>query len=272
MAEKRVLITGATDGIGMQTAVRLAEKGFEVWIHGRNYDKVEWVKESVIEKTHNENIFGIAADFSSLYEVKSMVIELKNLVDSFDVIINNAGIINLAFERTVDGFERTFQVNYLSHFLLTSQLLPMMKEKFDARIINLTSMIHADSFDENNLQVNNANDYAAEQVYSNTKLYNILFTFKLARMLQGSTITANCLHPGVINTKLLRASYGDIGMPVESGADTSVFLASSPDIESVSGRYFANSRISKASPVCYDKECQDILWNKSLDILGNYLQ
>jgi len=269
---KRVLITGSTDGIGKQTALKLADIGYEVWLHGKNYDKLENARDFIIENTNNENVFGIAADFTSLQQVKKMSIELRHAVDSLDIIINNAGIINSVYEKTVDGFESVFQVNYLSHFLLTQDLLPLMKGVASGRIINVASKIYSKMFDKHNLYPLNADDFVANKVYSDTKLYNILFTFKLARMLKGSNIIANCLHPGVIDTKLLRSSFGDIGSPVEYGSDTSVYLASSYDIETVSGRYFSNKRIEKVSEICYDRDVQDLLWNKSLELLRNYLQ
>ncbi|MCF8308443.1 MAG: SDR family oxidoreductase [Bacteroidales bacterium] len=270
MPDKKILITGATDGIGRETARLLAGENHEIIIHGRSSNRVQSAVSGIKKETGNENVFGEVADFTSLKEVKRLSMKLKNNHDFLDVLLNNAGIINQDYETTVDGFEKTFQVNYLAHFVLTNNLLPLLKESGQGRIVNVTSMIHATSIDMDDLQLQQR--YSGSEAYSATKLYNILFTFKLARLLEGSSITCNCFHPGVINTKLLRSNFGNIGGAVSEGAENSVYLAVNPKVSGKSGKYFRNNRVASPTQIAEDKKIQDNLWNKTMNWVGNYLQ
>ncbi len=266
---KNILITGATDGIGKETARRLASGDFRLWLHGRNQQRLENTRAEIERESGNRAIETVKADFSSLKEVKKMSMDLFQRLEQLDVLINNAGMMSDFQEKTIDGYDKTFQVNYLSPFLLTNLLLPLMKEAAQGRIIHVASMIHAKEIDFENLSF--TRKYSGSLAYSSTKLYNILFSNKLARMLAGGKITSNSLHPGVINTKLLRQNFGSIGEPVEQGAETSVYLATASEAAKCSGRYFSNSHLATPAGIANDKQVQDRLWNESLRMVSNYL-
>jgi NAD(P)-dependent dehydrogenase (short-subunit alcohol dehydrogenase family) len=266
---KRILITGSTDGIGQETARQLALQGHEILIHGRNAHRVERTTSQLKEATGNENIVGYVSDLASLREVTKMALTIRDNYESLDVLLNNAGILQPVWEKTVDGFEQTFQVNYLAPFLLTHLLLPLLQKSEQGRIINVSSMIHSNRIDFDDLELRQHFDGSA--AYSATKLYNILFTFKLARMLSGSPVTSNCLHPGVIGTKLLRQNWGMSGASVSEGAKISVYLATEETLSKTSGRYFVNSHPANPAAVAQDKEVQDRLWQITLGLVSNYL-
>lgn len=269
MSKKIVLITGSTDGIGKETARLLLNKDFTVWLHGRNEQKVQKVKNDLIDATGIYDVKVLSADFSSLKQVKKASMILRDQLEHLDVLINNAGIMTSYQEKTIDGFEKTFQVNYLAPFLLTNLLLPLLKDAPQGRIIHVSSMIHSRDISFENLDFSHS--FEGSEAYSATKLYNILFSNKLSRMLTGSPITSNSLHPGVINTKLLRQHFGNVGQPVAQGAETPVFLASSHEAAKHSGKYFVNSHLSSPAKLTADREVQDKLWNESLRMVSNYL-
>ncbi len=258
---KRVLITGSTDGIGFVTARKLLEKGLFVIIHGRSHEKCQSVKKN-LEKISN-NVYCVIGDLSSFAAVRKMAEEILAQFDRLHVLINNAGIFNPVKEITEDGFEKTLQVNHLSHFLLTYLLMPLVE---GGRIINVSSMAHASSIDWENL--NSEKYYDPYEAYSRSKLCNLLFTFYLARKLRGTGTTVNALHPGVINTKLLKAGWGGIGADVEKGAETPVYLAISEEVSNVTGEYFVNRRIARASEIAYDRRVQERCWNLSCKFTG----
>ncbi len=271
MKGKIILITGSTDGIGRQTAFELAGMGASVIVHGRDPERTKNVATEIKETTGNPSVDFFVADFSSLGEVRKFSGQLHEKYDRLDVLINNAGVYMKQKELSKEGFEMTFAVNHLSHFLLTHLLLDLIKKPAHSRIINVASMAHAQEMDFDNLQAEKFFDgYTA---YSLSKLSNILFTYELARRLAGTGVTANCLHPGVIRTKLLKAGWGMGGGTLESGAKTSVYLASSPDVESVSGKYFANCRPASSSSISYEINMQEELWRLSENLAGsNYKQ
>lgn len=266
---KTALVTGSTDGIGKQTALQLALQGFVVWIHGKSKSKVDQVIEELLEQSNNPHIFGVTTDFSSLKEVKRLSMQLSEEIECLDVLINNAGMMSDFNETTIDGYNKLFQVNYLSPFLLTNALLPLMNEADQGRIIHVASDIHASGIDFQNLTFSDS--YHGKQAYEASKLYNILFSNKLSRMLAGNKITSNSLHPGVINTKLLIQNYGNIGDPIEQGAQTSIYLALAAELANISGKYFSNSHRTNPKKITQDKAIQDKLWNMSLQMVANYL-
>ncbi len=258
---KKVLITGSTDGIGRQTAFVLAWKGYHVIIHGRNEEKVDETIRTIRDTSDNPDIEGVVGDFSSLKDVQELSEACSRRLGHLDRLINNAGIFQSRFERSADGYEMTFAVNHLAHFLLTRGLLPLLRKAGEARIIVVSSMAHASAIDFDNLQAEHSFD--GYEAYSVSKLCNILFTYKLARDLKQAGITVNCLHPGVINTKLLRKGWGSIGASVKEGAKTSVYLTDSPQAAGITGRYFVNSRPTRSAPVSYDISIQERLWQIS---------
>jgi NAD(P)-dependent dehydrogenase (short-subunit alcohol dehydrogenase family) len=261
MKDKIVLITGSTDGIGRQIAIDLAEMGASVIIHGRNELKARDAMKDITRQTGNKKLDFVVADLASLAQIKKLAAEIRSKYDRIDVLINNAGVFMNRRELSQDGFEMTFAVNHLSYFLLTGLLLDLVKKSNYARIINVASMAHANSLDFDNLQ--GEKYFEGYDAYSRSKLCNILFTYKLASKLKGSHVTVNVLHPGVIRTKLLHAGWGGGGASLERGAETSVYLATSPDVEGVSGKYFANRRITDSSSVSHDISVQDKLWELS---------
>ena len=269
MKNKIVLITGSTDGIGKQTAFDLAEIGATIIIHGRDHERTKNVASEIKESTDNPSIDFFVADLSSLQEVKNFSDQIHEKYDRLDVLINNAGVYMRQRELSKDGFEMTFAVNHLSHFLLTHLLLDLIKEPAHSRIINVASMAHAHEMDFDNLQGEKFFDgYTA---YSLSKLCNIIFTYELARRLEATSIKVNCLHPGVIKTKLLRTGWGLGGGSLSSGSKTSVYLASSPEVEEVTGRYYANSRPANSAKVSHDPFVQNKLWQMSEMLIAPWL-
>jgi retinol dehydrogenase 14 len=269
MKNKIILITGSTDGIGKQTALDLAEMDASVIVHGRDPERTMNVAAEIKEYTGNPSVDFIVADLSSLEEVKTLSYQLHEKYDRLDVLINNAGVYMKQRELSKDGFEMTFAVNHLAHFFLTYLLMDLIQKSAHSRIINVASMAHAQEMDFDNLQAEIFFDgYTA---YSLSKLCNIIFTYELARRLDGTSITANCLHPGVIRTKLLRVGWGVGGDSLESGSRTSVYLASSPEVEKVTGRYFANSQPAISAKVSHDPVFQNKLWKMSERLIAPWL-
>lgn len=259
-----ILITGATDGIGKQTSLELAQMGHTLFIHGRNAERLSETK-SFIQSQHPKAIIEtFMADFASLTEIKNMAITILANNKPLDVLINNAGVFEKHFKKSADGYERTFAINHLAPFYLTLLLLPKLKTLASARIINVASMAQASSIDFEAL--NAEKGYDSFDAYELSKLCNILFTLKLANILQKDSITVNALHPGVISTKILHAGWGFGGGSWHSGAATSVFLATSSEGAQNSGHYYVNKQKAKASEAAYIPGNQDILWKKSLEM------
>lgn len=267
MSSKNILITGATDGIGRQTAVELARKKHHVIIHGRNLDKCIDTVKYIEEKSGNSDVEYVVADFSKLQEIRDLAEYINAKYNRLDVLINNAGVYMNEKILTEDGFETTFAVNHLAPFLLTNRLFGILKNSQPARIINVSSIAHTRAkLDFENINAEKSFDsYGA---YALSKLANVLFTNKLAEILEGTSITANSLHPGVITTKLLRKGFNITGASLESGAATSVYLADSDEIENVSGKYFVNKEIAEASELSNDKLLIDKFWNLSEEFVG----
>ena len=266
LKNKLVLITGATDGIGKETAKLAAKKGARVIIHGRDEDRIYNTLKEIKEIT--ENVFAVQADFADLKQVAEASKDLNDNFDKIDVLFNNAAELMHEKVITKDGFERTFQVNYLAHFLLTEKLIPKIKDIEDSRILNVTSMIHSSEIDFDNLQ--SEKRYSGPEAYSLTKLMNILHTYKLARKYENNKVSINCLHPGVIETKLLNAAWSG-GMPVTEGAETMLYAAESDAIANMSGLYLENRRPMQSNPVSYDTEIQDKLYELSMKMIEKYL-
>lgn len=272
MKNKTVLVTGATDGIGKATAYLLAEKGARVIVHGRDEAKCALVAQEVnINFTEGSAITAVA-DFSSLRSVKNMADKIKRDVNALHVLVNNAG--NFYHQRGLseDGYELTFAVNHLAPFLLTLSLLELIKSSAPARIVNVSSTAHKSirSMDINDLM--GERKYDPFYAYGLSKLANVFFTQSLAEALGHQKVTANSLHPGVVDTKLLRNSYDLDGISVEDGAQTSVYLASSPEVAGISGKYFQNKKARDTSFLAKDEEMQAALWKKSLEMVQPLLE
>lgn len=257
MSEKIILITGSTDGIGEQTALELAQKGHQIILHGRNQSKGEKTLNKIKTLTKNTNIEFILADLSSSKQIKNIVDDIYSNYDKLDVLINNAGVYENSRVLSEDGYEMTFAVNYLALFALTLLILPLLAKSAPSRTINISSMVHSSHIDFENLQ--GEKHFSGYEAYGLSKLCVILFTYALARKLKGTDITVNCLHPGVINTKLLRKSFSG-GADVSEGAKTTVYLATAPEVEKVSGKYFVNKKVTESAAISYDEDIQQKLW------------
>ncbi len=266
---KTVLITGSTDGIGKQTAIMLAKKGFFVLIHGRSEERCKQTMDELSEITAKLDYFNY--DLISLKEVFNFSNEVKKKYDNLDVLINNAGVYLNDYTLSPEGIEATFQINYLSMFFLTLNLLPVIKpvNTEPARIINVSSTAHSSEMDFENLI--NAARYDGHKAYNLSKLCAIYFTFELSERLKDKNIMVNCLHPGVINTKLLRSGWGGFGKffsrGAAEGAMTSVYLASSNEAENITGKYFSDSKIAKPHPAAYDLNSRKKLWRLSEELI-----
>jgi NAD(P)-dependent dehydrogenase (short-subunit alcohol dehydrogenase family) len=259
-----ILVTGSTDGIGMATALELVMRGATVIVHGRTKERAELALEKLARVSSGGRVVCVHGDFSSLAHVRSMADEIKRRFSRLNVLVNNAGMVSNIRRTSVDGYELTFAVNHLAAFLLTILLLDLILKSSPARIINVSSMVHSGaSIDFDDIQMERG--YSGMRAYSRSKLANILFTYALARRLLGTNVSVNALHPGVIDTKLLRTNYSG-GLPPEEGAKTPVFLALSPQVDRVTGGYFVDRRQTRSSPLSYDEELQERLWGISEEL------
>jgi retinol dehydrogenase-12 len=277
----RALVTGATGGIGLQTARVLAQMGHSVLIHGRDPRKGEAAaKEVRSTAAANVEVSFLQADFASLAQVRELAAQVVASVPRLDVLINNAGCGNFSRTVTTDGYETTFGVNHLAPFLLTNLLLDELKASGPARIVNVASRAHrGKEIDFDDLM--SVRGYGVMRTYGRSKLANILFTRALARRLAGSKVTANCLHPGLIATgigqtnalarlvwKLMVKVRG--GISVEEGARTSVYLATAPEVEGLSGGYYVKCRLAELQTraEAVSDAVAERLWKVSEELAG----
>lgn len=276
MDGKTILITGATNGIGRAAALALAKKGAAVVIVGRNPAKTAETVAAIKTQSGNPNVESIVADLSSMAEVRKAAETFKASHARLDVLINNAGATFAERIETADGYEMTFAFNHLAYFLLTNLLLDRLKASAPARIISVSSNAHATgkiNFDD----LNTKTGYGGG-VYGNSKLANVMFTYELARRLDGSGVTANVLHPGLVSTGFGDNSSGLMAFAVrllrpfmlspEQGADTMVYLASSPEVAGVTGQYWTRRKAVKSSAASYDVGAQERLWTVSAQMTG----
>jgi len=273
MSGRVCVITGATRGIGRATAEGLVRLGARVVLIARRQDDGLRVSRELAGDAGSPDV--VVADLSSQASIRTAAQELRDRYPRLHVLINNAAVVRRNREITVDGLEMQFAVNHLAYFLLTSLLLTPLRAGIPSRVINVSSGAHSGArLDFDDLQ--SERGYSATRAYGRTKLANILFTYELARRLQGTGVTANCLHPGVIDTQLLADFMGapgtrpggarSFGASPESGAETSIFLASSPDVERVTGKYFDDRRERRSSPESYDEAAARRLWSISEEL------
>ncbi len=269
MKGKICLITGATGGIGKAAAKTLADTGASIVIVGRNKEKTARIA-GEIRSSGNQNIDYLTADLLSQSDIRKLADEFKKKYNKLDVLINNAGAIFKERKLTVDGIERTFALNVLAPFLLTNLLLDTIKAGSPARIINVSSAAHTSGKIEfDNLQSEKSWNFRA---YGSSKLALLLFTAELARRLQGTGITVNALHPGFVNTNFGSEFKGFIAVlfnigkrllsiSPEKGAETIVYLASSPEVRDITGKYYAKSRQAEAALEASDRNSAGRLWD-----------
>lgn len=279
MQGKVCLITGATSGIGLESARALAAQGATVVLSGRDPGRGDAALAEVRRTVPDAKLDLMLADLTSLASVRKLAADFKAKYSRLDVLLNNAGLIIDRRKVTTDGFEATFATNHLSHFLLTNLLLDMLTSSGAARVVNVSSEAHRMGslgfLDD--LQAERGG-YSGMTVYGNSKLANILFTRGLQRRLEGTKVTTNSLHPGVVRTGFGLNSEGffkhlvKLGAPfmlsAEGGARTSVYLASSPEVEGVSGRYFAKRKVAKESKAAQNAAAAETLWQKSAELTG----
>ena len=272
MKDKICIITGATSGIGLATVVSLAAKGATIGLICRNKLKGEKIVQFIKEKTGNNNIKLFIADLSSLSDIYNVAKEIKSVFSVIDVLVNNAGAVNKNRVITVDGYELTFALNHLAYFLLTNLLLDSLKASLKAKIVSVASQAAlAGNIDFNDLHLEK--NYSSWRSYSNSKLANIIFTYELAKRLDGTTVTANCIHPGGVRTNFGRELKGFFGIifnklnglmrTAEKGAETIIWLVSSPEADSFTGKYFKDKKEIKSKKISYNVEVQQKLWSES---------
>jgi NAD(P)-dependent dehydrogenase (short-subunit alcohol dehydrogenase family) len=259
-----ILVTGSTDGIGKLTASKLAQKEAYVLVHGRNPEKVNKAVKEIKDKSGSDKIEGLTADFSSLKEVRKFAEELKKDYKHIDVLINNAGVGFADEHYSKDGYELRFAVNYLAPFLLTNLLLPLLKKSTPSRIVNVSSAGQSPlNFNDIMLEKN----FNSTQAYCQSKLALIMFTIDLAEKLKDENITVNSLHPGTyLNTNMVRRSNISPWGEPESGADAEVYLATSPGLNNVTGKYFNVKSEARAESQAYDKQARKRLWDLSIEL------
>jgi NAD(P)-dependent dehydrogenase (short-subunit alcohol dehydrogenase family) len=277
MQGKICLITGGTNGIGKSTALGLARMGATVVIVGRNASKTARVVNEIKSATAMDNVTALLADLSSLNDVRRLAGEFKSEYAQLHVLINNAGAVFLKRQLSMDGFEMTFAVNHLAHFLLTNLLIDTIRASAPARIVVVSSAAHTGGrIDFKNLQ--GERHYGGMEAYGNSKLANLLFTMELARRLEGTGVTVNALHPGFVNTGfaknngvLVATVFGAvaplIARPPEKGAATSIYLASSPEVQGITGKYFSDSKMVRTAPQAADTAVAKRLWEISAEMV-----
>ena len=278
MQNKVCIITGATSGIGKATALGLAKMGANVAIIGQDKEQGENAQNEIKSKTGNPNVDLLLDDLSSQAEIRKLVEDIQARYTTVHVLINNAGIAPIKRSVTVDGIERVFAVNYLAPFLLTNLLLERLKASAPARVVNVAGDFHRKAtiqFDD----LMSEKDYNGIRANNQAKLALILFTYELARRLDGTRVTANCLHPGAVATDgplkdpdlpaFSRAMYKMVRLffaSPERGAETSIYLSTSSEVEKVSGKYFIKKTPVESSPESYDEEIARRLWKVSEEL------
>ena len=278
MAGKTVLVTGGTGGIGKATAIGLARLGARVGIVGRDATRAEAAASDIRSTSGNPAVDVFTADLSSQAEVRRLAAEVLEAYPRLDVLVNNVGGYWAHRHVTADGLEHTFALNHLAPFLLTNLLLERLEASAPARVVTVSSGAQSmGRIDFDDLQ--GAQKYSGQQAYNQSKLANVMFTYELARRLDGTGVTATVLHPGVTRTDFGaedQAAYfawmSGLSKPFMKtparGAETPIFLASSPEVEGVTGRYFANRKPKESNKRSYDVEAAARLWRVSADLVG----
>ncbi len=278
VSNKLFLITGATSGIGKAAALAITAQGGKVVIVGRNPQKTATTVAEIKQVSGSPAVEYLLADLSSQAEVRRLAAEFQQRYDRLDVLVNNAGGVFMRRQETVDGLEMTFALNHLSYFLLTNLLLDMLKTSTPSRIVNVSSGAESGAKpDWDDLQM--TKKYSGFQAYACSKRFNLYFTYELARRLDGSGVTVNALHPGAVATGLWsNPARGLAGLVTpltrlvmrspEKGAETAVYLATSPEVEGVTGKYFVDMKQKYSSRASQDTEAARRLWQISEDLTG----
>jgi NAD(P)-dependent dehydrogenase (short-subunit alcohol dehydrogenase family) len=267
MLEKICLVTGATNGLGKVTARALAQAGATVIGVGRIREEAEAAAADIGDSAASLQF--LVADLSSQAQIRALVNEFKGKYARLDVLINDVGALFSNYRESVDGIEMTFALNHLGYFLLTNLLLDVICASTPARIINVSSTAHEGNtinFDD----LGNKQNYDGWTAYGASKLANLLFTYELARRLEGTGVTVNAVHPGVVNTNFFRAAGMNMrgSLTPEEGADTQIWLAQSKEVEGITGKYIVKRRETRSSAVSYDRAVAQRLWQISARMTG----
>jgi len=274
---KTILVTGATNGIGLIAARELARMGAHTIIASRDAQRCAAAVESIKRETGNTEVEYIAADLATRDGVQRAAHEFKKRHTRLDVLLNNAGALFMQRRLSADGIEMTFALNHLNYFHLTILLLDVLKTSGASRVINVSSMAHQGArinFDDLQFEKN----YQGMTAYGQSKLANVLFTYELARKLEGTRVTANALHPGFVNTGFAKnnnwivkagmALLRPIQRSPEKGAQTSIHLAASSELDGVTGKYFVDSKAVPSDPASYNRASAERLWQISLEMIA----
>jgi NAD(P)-dependent dehydrogenase (short-subunit alcohol dehydrogenase family) len=279
MQGKVCIVTGANSGIGKATTLGLAQMGATVVMVCRDQTKGEDAQNEIKTKSGNDAVHLMLADLSSQASIRQLAENFQQHYKQLHVLINNAGVVNLTRRETVDGLEMMFAVNYLAPFLLTNLLLDELKASAPARIVNVSSESHQSGYIKMD-DLQSEKSYRFLRTYGQSKLALALFTYELARKLQGTGVTANCLHPGFVATniaqngvgsagrRVIKLIFSSLGISPEEGAKTSIYLASSPELDGVTGKYFVKSIPVRSAPISYDESLQRQLWEESAKLVN----
>ena len=277
MIGKICLVTGGTNGIGKATAQALAQMGATVVIVGRDTQKAVQVTKEIQAASGNQNVDWLLADLSSQQDIRRLAAEFKSRYSQLHVLINNAGGTFMTRQLSVDGIEMTFALNHLAYFLLTNLLLDTIKASSPARIVSVSSDAHSGGKIEfDNLQ--GERSYSGIGPYGTSKLANILFTTELANRLEGTGVTVNVLHPGLVSTgfgknnpglimKIMGVVIPLIARSPEKGAKTSIYLVSSPAVQNITGEYFVDCKVTQPAPQAADSAVARKLWDVSAEMV-----
>jgi retinol dehydrogenase-14 len=277
MKGKVAVITGGTSGVGRAAAIELARQGASLLLVGRHRGRAADTEREIREIARGVAVRTFIADLSSLAQVRRVAGEILDYTGRIDVLFNNAGAFQPSRKTTADGFETTFATNHLAYYLLTRLLLDRIRQSSPARVINTASETHRScSLDFDDLQ--NERRYRMAATYGKSKLANLMFTYELARRLDGSGVTANAFHPGWTATRmglddgllssLVRGVSRLLARTPKRGAETAVWLASSPEMEGITGKYFLDCREHKSNAASHDEEAQRRLWDVSARMVG----
>jgi len=278
MNGKTVLITGGTGGIGRAAAVALASQGARVGITGRDRARAEQAASAITDESGNPAVDVFVADMSSQAEVRGLACEVLAAYPQLHVLVNNVGGFWAHRHLTPDGLEHTFALNHLAPFLLTNLLLERLTISAPARVVTMSSGAHSmGRIDFDDLM--GEQDYSGQRAYNQSKLANVMFTYELARRLEGTGVTATALHPGMTNTSFSSEDPHRKMAPLvflfrpfmkspTKGADTAVYLASSPEVEGVTGQYYANRKTRESEETSYNTATAAQLWRVSADLVG----
>jgi len=274
MQHKNIIITGATDGIGLAAAKSIAKKGYHVSLVGRNPDKGKKALEAITEYSGNENLDFFECDLSLVANVKDLADRIKQKHSKIDVLLNNAGGANKTKQITSEGLEKTFATNQMNYFVLSTELLNIISESSDGRIVNVASNAHIGA-EVDYKNINSEKSFSAWTSYCVSKLMNIMFTYQLSSM--QDRVSVNVLHPGFVDTNIA-GNEGNLikyivkfgakmfARTVDNGADSSIYLSTSEEVKGVSGKYFFKCREIKSSRASYNQED----WKKVWDLCEDY--